>query len=92
MANVEGRIPQDVLARIFYCCGTATAEGDTFHDVLRSYREMIDTPREPLFRARLASLYLECVPNDGGGPLDREEHRALERCAKGEPYTLPEEH
>jgi hypothetical protein len=53
---------------------------------------MIDTPREPLFRARLASLYLECVPNDGGGPLDREEHRALERCAKGEPYTLPEEH
>ena len=83
----QGRIPQDVLDRITYCCGRQTDEGGVFHDVLRSYQERVGHPNEPILRARLADLYCRIVCAEDDKLLKPEEHRALELCAQGAAYT-----
>jgi hypothetical protein len=87
---VDGRIPQDVLDRIAFCCPQRTDEGDAFHRVLRAYEERVDQPGEPIRRTRLASLYCQAIDAEADKLLRPEERRALELCAEGAPYSSSE--
>jgi hypothetical protein len=89
--RMDDRIPDEVLllmeTSVDEWIDPASDEMVAFRRIMERYRSHVGTASEALFREELAATYMRLVVTPRERLLDRARRGALERCARGMPYS-----